>query len=564
MSPIEQLSTRTTTTIDLVEVLIQDRRPDAVASFTELTEAQREQMAHDAWSIGLRALGRAYAQAQEARLQDVGKSLLEDVDVQLRAHIEQQQAAVKAALDRYLNADDGQLSERLRHFLADDGAIARLLERHLAPDNSMLAEALAKRVGEQSPLFRMLSPTESGGLVQVLAENLQAVLQAEHQEFKNALDPLSEDGAVARFIRRLREELKKADDDQAAQLKAALGALDANDPDSLINQMHREAQRAREALLHAINPAVENSPLAVLHRSLKETLATHAKTQQDALAEESKERRAFEQQMRDAVQRLQTTRTEQRRSSLGGVLFEDKVVDLVQQQVGSHGYIVENTANVVGIRPNCKKGDAVVHFPPDHAFTGSTIVIEAKRDRSYTVFKALEELETARVNRGACAAVFVMARSHAPAGFPTFSRHGCDVLVVWDDEDPSTNPYLEASLMLGLTLATRKRSTADKGDLQALEKVEQRLQKEIERLEKIRKAAEKIRDQVKTIEKEVGTGTKNLGRAATDAKKTLLALNVELDDEREERATPIEVEALPGELDSGVSWADEDEREAGS
>jgi hypothetical protein len=92
-------------------------------------------------------------------------------------------------------------------------------------------------------------------------------------------------------------------------------------------------------------------------------------------------------------------------------------------------------------RTRCKKGDLVVRFTQESAFNGAGVVFEAKRDASCTAQKAsLEELDTARANRNAGAGVFVMARSHAPDGFPTFARFGSNVLVVCDETDAATDP----------------------------------------------------------------------------------------------------------------------------
>jgi len=78
----------------------------------------------------------------------------------------------------------------------------------------VLAETLARQVGERSELFRKLSPTESDGLVKVLEWQLREVMDQGHGELGKARDPLAEDGAVARFLRSLREELKSADEDR--------------------------------------------------------------------------------------------------------------------------------------------------------------------------------------------------------------------------------------------------------------------------------------------------------------------------------------------------------------
>lgn len=306
-----------------------------------------------------------------------------------------------------------------------------------------------------------------------------------------------------------------------------------------MSQLRRDTQLAREQLLQAINPSVVGSPLALIHSSLTERLERYAKSQQEQLEELKKAASEHQRDVREAVNRIEVRRTEELRSTRGGRIFEDAVLDFVQRAVGGHGYVVENTGSTVGIRPACKVGDAVIRFPPDHAFREARIVIEAKCDKSYSVPTALAELEMARANRGACSGIFVMAKSRACAGFPPFGRFGQDVLLVWDDEDPVSDPYLEAALMVALALAVRHRTVASDGDLQALQRIEQRIAKEVERPLEIRSAADKIRRQVELIDAAVDSGSSALQRLLKDAKKTLCALKVELNDDQEERTSPI-------------------------
>lgn len=529
-----------------VQVVIQDRRLDTAQTFSALTSSQQVQLAHDAWHVGLRALMNAYRQAEEARLTDIGAALTDDLDQQLRHHAEAQEKALTAALQRYFDPESGELGARLRQLTGDQGVLVQLLQRHLGPRNSLLVETLTQHVGEKSPLFRRLSPTDSEGLVCVLGERLRKVLQEEHGEFQKALNPLNPDGAVGLFIARLREDLARAENDQAEQLRLALAALDTTKEDSLLNQLRRDTERARTELLQAINPAREGSPLAVIKTTLCELLAEHAKSTKEQLEEARKQTAEFQRDVRDAVQRIETRRREEQKCAAGGGVFEDAVASFAQRHLGSHGYVVDATGNVVGLRPSCKVGDIVIHFPADHAFAGHRVVIEAKRDRSYTPSQALDEIGTARKNRDAGAGVFVLARSHAGPAFPTFSRYGQDIVVVWDDTDPSTDPFLQAALMVALGLATRSKASAAAGDLQALQNVEQRLVQELTRLEAIRSTAAKIRKHAEAIEKQVTTGETKLGKIIADAKQTLLALNVELRDEALERASPIELDvALP-------------------
>jgi hypothetical protein len=535
------LSTQVHATPESVEVALVDARADAVQTFEALTAPQQEQLAHDAWHVGLRALCNAYRQAEEARLKDIGANLVQDVDEQLRAHAELQEKALTQALARYFDPESGELGTRLQQFIGDEGALARLLEQQLGPRNSVLVETLSQHIGEQSPLFKKLSPTDSEGLIAVLSERLRLVLQQEHSDFQKALDPINQDGAIAKFLERLKQELKQAEDDQAKQLKLAMAALDTTKEDSLLNQLRRETQTARAELLKAINPAAEGSPLAIIQSALTDLLAEHTKSQKEQLEEARKQNAEFQRDVRESIQRIDARRREEQRSTRGGAPFEDLVAAFVQRHFGGQGYVVDATGNVVGLRPNCKVGDVVIELPRDHTFGGSRVVVEAKRDRSFTVTRALEEISTARKNRSANAGLFVLARSHAGPGFPSFARYGHDVLLTWDDEDPSSDSYLVAAVTVALALATRTKSNADEGDLQALQGIEQRIVTEVKRLDKIRDAAKSIKRQADIIEKHVDRGEGKLNALVDDAKRTLTALNVELRDEEAERDAPIEV-----------------------
>lgn len=527
-----------------LEVCIEDTRADSLNLFEDLNDGQRAALSMDAWNVGLRALMSAYRQAEEAKLSDIGKSLAEGVDEQLRAHSESQEKALRDALGRYFNPQDGELQSRLGEFLGNSGVLVSLLEKHLHPQNSVLASTLTKHIGEESALFKKLSTTDSEGLIHLLGEKMRSVLEAEHSEFTKALDPLQKDGAVGRFIESLREEMKRANDDQDEQLKIALQALDTTKEDSLLNQMRRETEKARSELLRAINPDAENSPLAIIKTSLTTLLSEHVKTMQQQLEAERKENAEHRSRMQESIQRIEARKREELRSNRGGAVFEDSVAEFIQQLVGRDGYIVDTTGNVTGLRPNCKVGDLTIGFPREHAFAEARVVVEAKRDKSYTVTQALQEIGIARENRSAQVGIFVMAVSHAPSGFQTFGRYGKDILVLWNDEDPSTDAHLQAAIMVGLALAQRTQCAATEGDVNALQGVEQRLVKELERLTNIKKAADSIAKQAETIQKEVAVGESKLKKILLDAKSTLTALNVELHDEALEAGSPIAINAV--------------------
>jgi hypothetical protein len=524
---------------EMVAADIRDQRLDTVGLFSQLAEAQREQLASDAWSIGLRALANAHARAQEARLQDIGKELIGEIDRQLKTHIEDQQQTIATVLGRFFDPRDGQVSQRLASFVDDQGVLARLLDKYLAPQNSVLAQTLARQMGETSPLFKKLSPTDSEGLVKILEAQLREVMDDGHAELVRALDPLAEDGAVARFLRSLREELKSADEDRAKQLAAALAALNANDENSLLSRLMRETTRARQAVLHAVNPDALDSPMAIMKQTLAAMLKDHARSQEELLRRHQERQEQMDREIRDALARLETRREEVQKSPSGGFDFEDAVIEFVGAALRHAPCVLEVTGNTTGARSRCKKGDAVVRFTSESAFAGASVVFEAKRDASYTVQRALEELDTARANRNACAGVFVMARSHAPATFPSVARFGQNVIVIWDDVDRATDPYLHAAILLGLGLVTRGQQAGDQRDIDALSDIEGRIEQELTRLDRMEKSTDQIRKHSDTIDDEIRKARKQLDLLLRKAQDTLKALNVELREEAIERASPI-------------------------
>jgi hypothetical protein len=547
-----RLTLNLTATPEDVAVRIGDRRPESLTLFGGLSEEQGHQLATDAWTVGLRALANAYAQAQETRLQDIGKALVEEIDQQLKAHIAGQQQTIATVLGKFFDPTDGQVTQRLAAFVDDQGVLARLLDKYLAPQNSVLAQTLAREVGESSPLFRKLSPTDSEGLVKVLEAQLRGVMNDGHAELVRALDPLAEDGAVARFLKSLRDELKGADQDRAKQLASALNALDANDQNSLINRLVRETNSARQAVLHAVNPDAPDSPMAIMKQTLTTLLKEHSQSQADALRLQQDRQERFEKDVREALVRLESKRSHDRNSPRGGLDFEDAVIEFVTGAVRGAPLTVEVTGNTAGLRTRCKKGDLVVRFTQESAFDGAGVVFEAKRDASYTVPRALEELDTARKNRNAGAGVFVIARTHAADGFPIFARFGSNVLVVWDEMDPAAEPYLHAAILLGLGLATRGRTMGEQGNVEALRDIEGRIEDELRRLEKMEKHNEGIRKNSDGIADEIRKAQCQLDRLLKKAKSTLTALNIEVRDEAIERSTPI---SLPIESHVAASSA---------
>jgi hypothetical protein len=533
---------RITITDGGVHVCLDDTRPTALELFSGLPTNQQHTLVEDIWTLGARVLGNAYSQAREAKLEEIGRRLLDDVERHVRTRFEAQDKAVSKALARFFDPRDGEVARRLTDFVADEGVLARFLREHLGAEDSMLATTLARSVGQDSEIFRKLDPEAREGVVRTLEARLAAVMDRSQQQLFHALDPMSEHGPVAKLLRSLQEELKAADEDRTAQLSKAIAALDANDESSPLSRLMRETQAAKEVLLESLNPQGPRSPLAAIRRAVEEMLDKHGQVQRTFFDEHEKRYRELANLVQEAVVRKQA----EAQSPRGGATFEKAVVEFAERVTRGGQYIVETTGNTVGRRSRSKVGDAVISFAEESAFAGCRVVLEAKHDASYKLKDALEEAEAARENRGADVAVFVFAANHAPSGIEDFARYGDTIVVAWDPEDPSTDPILRAAIVAALAMARRKKS-ADQGELDALADVEKRIHAELSRLKQMRTEVERISKASDALRGHLGKAQEQFEKLVDDAKNTLRALNVELVDEKAEIGTPIFVPRLTQE-----------------
>src|SRR5262249_34696837 len=153
-------------------------------------------------------------------------------------------------------------------------------------------------------------------------------------------------------------------------------------------------------------------------------------------------------QVRITLESLKTRRDEAARSTSHGLDFETSAEEFIQQEAQRVGDLFIRTADSAGAIARCKIGDFVIALGPETAAPNGRIVFEAKENKSYAIKDALEELKAARENRQAQVGIFVFSRSTAPSGIEPLNRWGQDILVIWDNEDASTDVYLKAAISM--------------------------------------------------------------------------------------------------------------------
>lgn len=181
---------------------------------------ERDRVAQAALRLGVLSLRMASGQVDAEAIREAGQKLVADVRELLSTRATEMTSQVAATLAQYFDPKTGAVPQKLQ----------TELERHLDGDESVLARTLAAHLGQGSPIFRMLSPTESDGLRAQIQQLIEAALrdQREHVLREFSLD--QPHSALARLRRELAgmvEEIVKRNTDFHGEVKATLAALDA-------------------------------------------------------------------------------------------------------------------------------------------------------------------------------------------------------------------------------------------------------------------------------------------------------------------------------------------------
>jgi hypothetical protein len=327
-----------------------------------------------------------------------------------------------------------------------------------------VTKSIGSLVGPESTLLRLLDPQRTDGLVQQMR---QAV-----------------------------------DGDIAENNEKVLAAFDLNRPDSALSRLVAFFQNVQKAIRSDFTLDNPDSAMSIMLRELDESLTEYEKRNQ-----------AFRDDISKKLGELAGAKETQDRSTLRGGVFEDRVSDFVLRNAIATGDVGRRTGSTTGVIKNCKVGDCTMELGADSQFAGECVVVEAKEDASYDLKRALIEIDTGRRNRGADVGIFVFSKRTAPSHLRPLDRHGRDIVVVWDADDPATDVYFDAALTLARALIfEHHRAGAAKADVDfaLLEKAIESVAKRAVALEDLRTSGQTVENAGKKIVQQVGIAQRDL------------------------------------------------------
>jgi hypothetical protein len=496
---------------------------ELIAELCQRAEGQeREQFALSALRLGILALKQARGQVDAQSLKREGERLFAEVSQALTAHRTHLDHTLSETLRNYFDPTNGRFNERLERLLKKDGELERFLAQKITAENSEMSSRLSVHLGKDSPLFRLLSPNESEGLLCALRKCVNDELDGQRKTVLLEFSLDNQNGALSRLLTQLRDQSGKLEKNVQDKIDALLKQFSFDDEQSALSRMAKTVNKTSEAITRDLTLDNENSALSRLQRELRNLLKEHRDDAQK-----------FQEEVRTTLAQMQARREEAAASTRHGLDFESQVFEVVQAECQRLRDIATFVAKSPGKISRCLVGDVLVELSAESCAPASRIVVEAKEEQDHTLKDALKELETGRQNRDADAGLFVFSRKVAPANLEPLGRYGTDVVVIWDADDPATDLALKLGLSVTRALCARKAVQREHqaADFAEIDKALAEVNKQIELLDEVRKWSETIQSNSGKILERVRISREKLAACVG-------ALSDRLDDLKQQAATP--------------------------
>ncbi len=488
----------------VVDLHLRVSDPESQAALERLAEGEeRNAYALRALRIGLLALGQAAGSIDTDGVRQEGERILAKLQVQLNGQQSFVQDRLESVLRDYFDPESGRFAERVQRLVSKDGELERVLREQVGGDDSTLLRTLADHFGPESPLMKVLSPSESQGLLLSLRKQMTDVLDRQRERILDEFSLNEEGSALSLLVGKLTQNNTDITQALETRIGDVVGEFSLDREDSALSKLVGRVDAAQQRISAEFSLDQETSALARMRREMLGVLEKHGKDDV-----------AFREAVLAGLAEIRGRYEERQKSTRHGDDFEADFFAVVQERVQGTGDIVISTASTPGAIRHNKKGDAVLELGPDHRAAGARIVFEAKQDASYTLDKARAEIDVARRNRKAAVGVFVFSAATAPEGLLPFQRVGDDVFVRWDALDPVSDVWLEAGIEVAKALCSRDAAEreAEAAEIEEIEAAIGAIAQQAEFLDQITTSAKTIESSTAKIRERVRKSQKDLNR----------------------------------------------------
>ena len=241
-------------------------------------------------------------------IRDAGQQLIADVRELLAGRARDLTGELAGTLKQYFDPTTGLVQQRVQALIQKDGDLDRLLRAHVGPDDSLVAKTLAQHLGADSPIFRMLSPTQADGLKAQLEQTFEAALAEQRAQLLREFSLDNNESALARLVRQistLQGDLKTG---LTEQIENLVKEFSTDNEQSLLSRLIGKLQETSAQIDSNLTLDNDQSALARVKRELTQLV--------EGMAAKNVE---FQSEMRAAVAAFQARRGEAQRGPTHGI-----------------------------------------------------------------------------------------------------------------------------------------------------------------------------------------------------------------------------------------------------
>jgi hypothetical protein len=483
--------------------------PEVIAELKKHTEGEeRQRYATGALKLGVLALRQAAGELDAGTIRNAAQNMLNDLGHLLADRGKQIASDVSGTLRQYFDPSTGALPQRIDSLVRNDGELDRALRGHLSPENSTISQAIEAHLGGGSPLARLLSPTDANGVRAQIEGVLRDAMKFQQDRVLREFSLDNKESALSRLVAEVTSSNGTLRTDLQGEVGRLASEFSLDKPGSALSRLMEGLEKAHDAIDNSLTLDEEGSPLSRMRRELMTTIQALASSNAD-----------FQSEVRSTLAAMHARKQEAARSTRHGHEFESDLGAVIASEAQKLNDPHDAVGATTGVIKNCKAGDFVSTIGPDSAARGVRVVWEAKEDASYTVSKALAEIETGRKNREAQLGIFVFSQKTAPVDLQSFGRYGNDILIVWDAENPETDIYVKIAYSVARALAIREsHESIESGQaIRAIDLATHAIENQLDTLEQIKTLAEtvrthgeKIADKVMKAHKEIEKQIENI------------------------------------------------------
>src|ERR1019366_4643714 len=206
--------------------------------------ASREAFATQALRLGILALRQASGSLDADVIRREGAQLLSSVGAVLQDRTSDLSGALAKTMFQYLDPASGALPRRIEQLTKPNGDLETMLAKHLCGDQSRIAQTLAKHIGEQSPLFKLLSPKQSDGLLATLADTLKTALDGQRDEVLKQFSLDNKESALSRLLAEVTTSNGKLRGELAEDVGKVVNEFSLDNEDGALSRLVARRQRS--------------------------------------------------------------------------------------------------------------------------------------------------------------------------------------------------------------------------------------------------------------------------------------------------------------------------------